>query len=536
MKKLYVYKYSPITLLILLFFSNVYTLGNSIGVNGSDAQALHDLGYAGSGVNVALISERNVRATHLAFNDSNGTHVFNFDYSGSGVDYTDGDVAGHDTWVAGIVASRGWIGHPNDIGAASGCNVYSGRIVDNSGNLSNGITDYVDSALYSLINTYNCRVVLCPLQLNGSANGSSFYTLMFDYYANTYNVVFAIASGNGVSNPTIFGDAYNGITTGALIDQPNDVYLQVGSASNPGPTVDGRKKPEITAPGSSQTTPSIGSDTDYYTTVRDGATSFSIPQTAGVAACLLQYANQSSDSDDSHNEVIKAVIVNSTFPNINDKSGNPTYPADPNNTWQADRGYGRIDAFRAYQVLSSGRIIKSTAVTASKGWGYSTMSNHATDNYIIAGQKNERLLFTVAWNRAVTKNGSIYVDESSPKFNIDVNVADESGNIIYSENNSLDNLKKVELILPADGNYTIMLKNTTSKSRGYGLAFELLQPLTGDFNLDYIVDSTDLGQMASDWLKSDTDSDINDDNIVNWMDFTQFANSWLSIDARYYNP
>jgi hypothetical protein len=521
------------SLILAIFCGSVYALQGSTAADGSNAQAVHQLGITGQGINVGLISARNVRDTHQAFNDSNGVHVFNFDYSGSEVNYTGGDFPGHDTWVAGIIASRGWTSHPNDIGVAPGCDVYSARVADNTDGITTG---HVENALDSLINTYNCSVFVTAIALSEDADGSSQYTLMYDYFAYNSNVIFAVASGNNSSNPSVFGDAYNGITTAALIDEPNNFYLRVGSLSNPGPTIDGRKKPEISSPGSSQTTPSINSDTSYYITAKDGATSFSVPQTGGVAALLLQYANQSADADDGHNEVIKAVIVNSTFPNIKNKSGNPTYPADPNNVWHPQRGYGRIDALRAYQTLSADRIIEDTTVIAPTGWAYDTMNSSATHTYVIAGKKNERLILTVTWNRQPKKTGPNYSDETSPKFNIDVNVVNSALEVLFSEANSLDNLEKIDILLPADDNYIIFLKNTTSKSRAYGLAFERLLPLTGDFNVDYIVDELDLRQMSIDWLDTSPDTDIIDANIVNWLDFAEFADNWLKIEPKYYNP
>lgn len=69
---------------------------------------------------------------------------------------------------------------------------------------------------------------------------------------------------------------------------------------------------------------------------------------------LLSYADTTEEPDDGRSEVIKAVIVNSAFPNINDKSGNWT---DPNQfTWHPHRGYGRIDALQAFETLSCPKV------------------------------------------------------------------------------------------------------------------------------------------------------------------------------------
>lgn len=533
---MYLNRYCPIILLLLaVICGNVYALQGSTAADGSNAQAVHELGITGAGINIGLISARNVRNTHEAFDDSSGVHVFNSDYSASGVDYTGGSVPGHDTWVAGIIASRGWTGYLNNIGVSPDCNLYSARVVNDSGGI---LPSYVEDALEALIDTNNCKVIVTAIALDGDADGSSDYSLMYDYFANTRDVVFALASGNNSSNPHIFGDIYNGITTAALIDEPNDFYLRVGSISNPGPTIDGRNKPEISCPGSSQTTTSIGSNTSYYTTVKDGATSFAVPQTGGVAALLLEYADKSPELDDNKNVVIKAAIVNSAFPNIRDKSGNFTDPA--NRVWDPNRGYGRIDALRAYQTLSSPKVNKgSTVITTVKGWAYDTMTyNNETHTYLIEGNKNERLVLTITWNRAISKSkfGTYSVD--LPLFKLDLTVKNPSGDTIYYQAGDANNLEKIDLLLPADGNYTVSLLNTTSKSRAYGLAFELLPSLIGDFNIDYTVDECDLSRIALEWLTAGVEADIipDDNHIVNWRDFTAFADNWLKIDNRYFTP
>jgi hypothetical protein len=130
------------------------------------------------------------------------------------------------------------------------------------------------------------------VQYSGVADGDSTRTKIYDYYAYEYDVVFTDPSGNGASEVTVAGDAYNGITTGGLaIPEPEtepDVYLEVGSSSNSGPTVDGRRKPDIVAPAQSQTVPTDSSDTAWVTVGSSaGQTSYSGPQAAGVAALLL---------------------------------------------------------------------------------------------------------------------------------------------------------------------------------------------------------------------------------------------------------
>jgi hypothetical protein len=509
-----------------------YGLAESTGSDGSNAQAVHALGQTGEGVNVGVVSLRNTLTTHEAFKDPNGvSHAFSYDFSGDGI-----EISWHDTQMAGIVASRGGINHPNDIGVAPGANIHSARIADNYNAMTN---IFLTDALDELIIEQNCRVIATGMQSVEIADGNSVWTKIYDYYAYEYDAVFTNPSGNYAPAVTVVGDAYNGITTGGLAVTETDVYLKVGTGSNPGPTVDGRRKPDIVAPAQDQTVPTSSSDTAWATVGSSaGQTSYSGPQAAGVAALLLGAADETVGLDDNQSEVIKAVIVNSTFPNINDKDNNPTNPADPNNTWHGDRGYGRIDALRAYELLSADKVAEGVDITQQKGWAYDTMAGYGQHSYSIHGGRNERLVLTVTWHREITRDGLVFTQEVAPKFNLDLTIKDPNGIIIFSEANTLDNLEKVDVLLAKSGMYEIALGNPTGKSRDYGLAFELLEPLEYDFEpIDYIVDTGDLLVIAGEWLLEgpSLEADLTGDEVVNLEDFAEFAGHWLDVNPAYYN-
>ena len=520
-----------------------YGLAESTGPDGSNARAVHELGESGEDVNVGLISARNIRTTHEAFEDANGqSRAFNHDFTGDGI-----FIYSHDTWMAGITASAGGSSHPNDIGAAPGADIHSARVADNNDEVSNIDLIAALDGPNGLITKHNCRVIMTGFVFPGDPNGQSYWTKMYDYYAYQYDVFFANAAGNSDSQINIHGDAYNGITTGGLVVTTPEIYDRVGDLSGSGPTSDGRRKPDVVGPSQRQIVPTSSSDTSWtdpnwlYWYSLNGETSLSTPHTAGVAALLLGLADDSNEPNDGHNEVIRAVIVNSTFPNIKDKSGSSTNPADPNNTWHCDRGYGRIDALRAYQLLNTAAITEGVETTQQKGWAYATMTNnYEEDSYLIYGEKNERLVLTVTWNRLVSKNVSGgYDEEDAPKFNLDVTIKDPNDETIFSETDTLDNLEKVDLLLPDDGVYEVVLKNSTKKDRSYALVFELLSPIPGDFYpADYIVDHSDMATVAQQWLLTgenlEADLFIDDNNIVNLPDFAEFASHWLGTDARYY--
>ncbi|MCK4913178.1 MAG: S8 family serine peptidase [Planctomycetes bacterium] len=522
-----------------------YGLAESTACDGSNAQAVHELGFAGQDVNVGLISSRNTRITHEAFKDSNDiSHAFSYDFSGEGI-----AVSSHDTWVAGIIASKGGISsNPNDIGVAPESDIHSARIADNNNDV---YYSYLSNALEGLVINNDCRVVATGASLGTEGDGQTQWTIIYDYYAYEHNAIFAIPAGNSGSQVDIFGDAYNGITTGGLIVTEPDVYLKVGSSSGSGPTADGRRKPDVVAPSQSQTMPSGGSDTSWYEwTAADGATSLSTPHTAGIAALLLSLADTTAEPNDNKNEVIKAVIVNSAFPNIIDKSGNQTNPADPNNTWHPQRSYGRIDCLRAHELLDANQITPDVNTTQQKGWAFGTVEPGSEHIYTIIAQSNCRLIATLNWNRRIEwtenkpPNGKIDAGELDAYLaNLDMEIyqPNEPNIAIFSEEVSgLDpnnNLEKCDILLETDGNYTIKIINNSDngETASYGLAFELYPLIDGDFSpADYIVDYEDLSTLAYQWLTENDETDLIEDGITNMLDFAAFVSNWLEIDPTYY--
>jgi len=509
----------------------VWALAESTAADGTNAQAVHALGITGAGVNIGFISRDNTRVTHEAFEDAMSfPHAFAYDFSGDGISYSD-----HDTWVAGVAVSRGGAAYPNQLGVAYGADIHSARVVNDSSTTN---FSRIENALEELVANQNCRIVVTGIAITSiTADGQSNWAKLYDYHAFENNIFFANAAGNSNTQVDIFGDAYNGVTTGGLNTSTSNIYDYVGLLSGEGPTVDGRKKPEVTGPVQNQTVPDGDSDTSWFTWPLwegGGQTSFSTPHTAGVAALLLELADNTPELNDSRNVVLKAVIVNSTYPNINDKNENPTTGL----VWHNQRGYGRLDALRAYDLLNSGKILKGVVVNQPKGWAYASMTqNYQNDTYLITGKKNQMLVLTASWNRKITKSGSTYTAQTG--FNIDVSVEDPLGSVIFSETDSLNNLEKAELLLDMDGIYEIDIKNKTTIDRDYGFAFELIDPLVGDFEpINHSVDLDDLVRLAGDWgsTGSELETDIKPDGIIDYLDFAIFGQNWLEINPAYYIP
>lgn len=134
-----------------------------------------------------------------------------------------------------------------------------------------------------------------------------------------------------------------------------------------------------------------------------------------------------------------------------------------------------------------------------------------------------------------------YSAESSP-FNLDLSIYDPQNNLVFSDVGTLDNLRKADILLPSNGYYQVRLTNTTSRSgRYYAMAFELLEPLEGDFNADSIVDTADMIALANNWLADNRAAgqvcylfDLTADGRIDIQDMTVLSKRWLSIDPCYY--
>ncbi len=528
-----------------------YGLEESTGPGGSNAAAVHQLGETGEEVNVGLILYRNVRTTHEAFTDGNGApHAFNYDFTGDGNSILD-----HDTQLAGIISSRGGAAYPNDVGVAPGADIHCARVISSADDIS---WYWLRDALKELVETRNCRVIVTGFEFDPELtdpNGNSIWTVLYDYYAYQSGVTFANAAGNQDTTITVFGDAYNGITTGGLrLNDPNNQfeYRRVGTASGSGLTVDGRRKPEITAPSESQTVPTSSSDTAWATvgTTR-GQTSYSVPHTAGAAALLLGLADETPGPNDNQSEVIKAVLVNSAFPNVNNKAGAATNPADSNNAWNEDRGYGRLDVLRAYQTLGSNEVEPNTNTSQDRGWAFGTLAQGESNVYTISVIARCRLIATLTWQRRME-----WIDKKPQNYLLDpdeiyAHLADldmivyepNEPNAIFSKEpfgfDPNDNLVKCDLLVTMPGDYTIVIANdsTNGEIADYGFAFELHPIMAGDLPpVDYVVDYADLSMFTEDWLAEDSELDwlLAPNGIINFADFAKLAECWLQSDPLYY--
>ncbi|NOC81872.1 S8 family serine peptidase [Ruegeria atlantica] len=288
-----------------------------------NADVVEASGINGAEVDVAVL-DTGVDQTHPELAGNFGTQQ---DFTGEGL----GDLNGHGTHCAGVVASNG----ATFRGVATGAVIHDYKLLDQfgSGNAPNcvaAIQQAVADGMDVLSNSWGFS------HRNGNwvdPDGTCVLCVAADA-ASTAGVTFVVAAGNegndscGTYDTRIRcpGIAQSVITVGASDDSDN-----MAGFSSPGPTPDGRDKPDVTAPGVDivASRSATGNDMNGGATVIDplhleaSGTSMACPHVAGVAALMLQRNPTLLPAD------IKAVLM-ATAVDI----GAPT----------TQQGAGRVDA------------------------------------------------------------------------------------------------------------------------------------------------------------------------------------------------
>lgn len=227
--------------------------------------AVWKLGLDGSGVTVAVVDTGvDLKHPHLkriapGFNAITGGEDAQDDH-------------GHGTHVAGIVASS----HPQYTGVAPGATILPVKVLGAGGS---GTESNVIAGLEWAL-AHGAQVVNMSLGTSTPGDGSSPLSRAVDNAAKQGVAVVVAAGNNGPAAGTVGspGDARLAITVGAVDNQG-----ALASFSSRGPTLDGRVKPDLVAPGVAVRSLQPRGRLASYS-----GTSMAAPHVAGVAALLTQ--------------------------------------------------------------------------------------------------------------------------------------------------------------------------------------------------------------------------------------------------------
>ncbi len=346
---------------------------------------------------------------------------------------------------------------------------------------------------------------------------------IYDYEDNV--VAFAVTNGSLLKNPE---NAKNVLAVGASRDTPNQNQHCTGGR---GPTSDGRRKPEIYAPGCS--TRSSYNVTSCGTTTATG-TSMASPAISGVGLLVRQYftegyypsgAANGPDAFVPSGALIKGALINGSV----DMTGVSGYPS-------TREGWGRLVADEALFFVGDTRTLWTMDVRNASGMDTAETVEFPIEVTGAGEQFRVTMTFT---DPAGAANTSF-----APVNDLDLEVVAPNGTVykgnVFSGGESTtggskddrNNLEQVHVSNPALGEWTVRINAAAVNvgTQGYALVVtgEVAEP-TGcyaDFNDDGSVNTLDVTAFLNAWVAGDSSADANGDGSVNTQDVIVFLNLW----------
>ncbi len=429
-------------------------------------EPVHELGYTGRGVIIGVIDFHYVRQDHRTFwtaNDNTTSRVTKFGLYGGSTAYDS-----HPTAAAGVAAGRG----PGDgtyLGVAPGAEIWSASCSNQNPDIRQAYLDF------SAPDAQGRKSQIFSMSLVADVPDCGLYSMsMFaDWMAANRGALMALGTGNATDKIGVPGGNYNQITVGGL-----DATKLHPAAFGPGPTFDGRSKPDILAPATGQYLPNAaGANSFAY---EPGSfDSFAIPYVAGAAALVREYGDAHGWTWDPR--VAKAVLLNGAT-----KLEGWTH-AD-NQPFDYAQGAGRLNAEWTIYNYAAGD--QDPGTVARRGWDIETLTNHAEKKYRIgtAARPGAVISAVLDWWRYTAAEGDNLIGSSwaVTKFeNLDLALyRDADCSVVARSVSTLDSVEHVFFHVTDPGTYTlgVSLLGGGNRTETYGLAWDTLIPGDADGN------------------------------------------------------
>ncbi|HBG26872.1 MAG: hypothetical protein A2Y10_07600 [Planctomycetes bacterium GWF2_41_51] len=287
-------------------------------------------------------------------------------------------------------------------------------------------------------------------------------------------VVAAIGNGTEAYDLPLYPAAGANVLAVGVADS-NDTLYDFGAPdsnhSTAGPTLDGRCKPDIIAPGNCL----VASSDNTYKASGDYS-SFAAPIVTGVASMLIQKAKsdpnlQIAVSGFSGNCVMKSILMTSAKKLSDWQKGFANSEDDYEYPLDFKQGAGMIDAVSAYNLLIAG--LQRDGDVNTTGWDLNMVEPDNTVEKIYSFQtadNQKTLTATLVWNR---------VYEHRYPFNLDLNLwkdlqlvlrrIDSNGQMIVTDvsDSPVDNVEHIYVPVEPNSVYELVVSNSPNvQSKG----------------------------------------------------------------------
>jgi hypothetical protein len=332
-------------------------------------------------------------------------------------------------------------------------------------------------------------------------------------------LVWAVSNQPVINNPE---NAKNPLAVTGTSNFPQQNDHRIGGA---GPTTDGRRKPDVMAPGRTQTS---SGNTCGVSGVLQG-TSFASPAVAGAAVLAREYfvrgfypsgTARAWDAFAPSGPLLKAVLVNGA-----QDSSDPGYPSNR-------EGWGRIELDQNMNLGSAaGRMI----VREARNQTGTALSTGQRTDVLFRVRTSSRLRVTLTWYDApASLNAAL-----APVNNLDLIALSPSGatfrgnvfqggvSVSGGSPDVLNNLEQVHLLGAQAGLWSVSIEAPAVQvgRQGYGLVISGdIEPCAAELTGDGVVDFEDFEAFMSAFDAGVMD--INDDGQTDFDDFLGFFNAF----------
>jgi len=333
----------------------------------------------------------------------------------------------------------------------------------------NFIVDYVFPA-------YWLKDDLITMSLGWSSE--AWWTRGIDNMADNFGLLVIAAIGNGKNAydlPLYPAAGANILAVGVADSNDSLAQFSVPDAnrSTAGPTLDGRCKPDIVAPGNCLIAAAAGlaafepraDSNDLYRASGDYS-SFAAPVVTGVASLLIQKAKAEPDlqlaaSPFIGNCVMKSILMTGAKKLTGWHKGYPDNSDDNEYPLDFRQGAGMVDGLAAYNILTAG--MQGNGDVKTVGWNI----NIIEPNYIVddiyrfrTGAAQNRLAATLVWNRAYEDHYpfNLQLDLWSD-LQLQLRAVDDDGQIrlIDYSDSPVDNVEHLYMLLDPNSTYELVV-------------------------------------------------------------------------------
>jgi hypothetical protein len=282
-------------------------------------------------------------------------------------------------------------------------------------------------------------------------------------------VIAAIGNGTDAYDLTLYPAAGANVLAVGVADSNNsltEINAPLANHSSAGPTVDGRCKPDIVAPGNCIT--AINDVNNAYKLSGDYS-SFAAPVVTGVAAILIQKAKsepnlQIAASGFSGNCVLKSILMTSAeklpgwHKGFADSNDDYEYPLD------FKQGAGMVDGLGAYELLVAG--LQHDGDVQTSGWDLEVIEPNAVEKvYRFQTTETGTFAATLAWNRSYQQRYPFNLNVNSwTDLQLTLRKIDAGGNVTITEisDSPVDNIEHIYTNLEPNTSYELVVSNSAN--------------------------------------------------------------------------